>query len=62
MNKVIEPCAKVWFANKFLSLERVVFFLKASLLQFSGVIEPFNAEWCLVDDCCHSSNKLGSIN
>ena len=62
MNKVIEPCAKVWFANKFLSLGRVVFFIKLLLLQFSGVIEPFNAEWCLVDDYCHSSNKLGFIN
>ena len=61
MNKVIEPCAKVWFANKFLSLGRVVFF-KLLLLQFSGVIGPFNDEWFLVDDCCHSSNKLGFIN
>ena len=62
MNKVIEPCAKFWFANKCLSLGRVVFVIKLLLLQFSELIEPFNAEWCLVDDCCHSSNKLGFIN
>ena len=62
MNKLIEPCAKVWFANKVLSLGRGVFFFVLLLLQFSGVIEPFNAEWCLVNECCHSSNKLGFIN
>ena len=62
MNQVIEQCSKVWFANKCLSLGRVVFFIKLLLLQFSGVIEPFNAEWCLVDDCCHSSNRLRFIN
>ena len=35
---------------------------KLLLLRFSGVIEPFNAEGCLVDDCCPSSNRLGFIN
>ena len=44
MNQVIAPCEKVWFAINILSLGRVVCFFKLILLQFSGVIEPFNAE------------------
>ena len=62
MNQVIEPCSKVWFANKFLSLRRGFFLKKLHLLRFSGVIEPLNAEWCLVDYCYHSSNRLWCIN
>ena len=35
---------------------------KLPLLCFSGLIETFNTEWCLVDDCLQSSKRLGFIN
>ena len=55
-------CKGLVFYPIFVLWEGRVGVFKLPLLQFSGVIETFNTEWCLVDDCFQISYRLGFIN
>ena len=46
----------------FVIWEGCVGVFKLLLLRFSGVIENFNTEWFLVDDCFQISYRIGFIN
>ena len=50
------------FYQIFFIWEGCVGVFKLPLLRFSGVIETFNTDWCLVDDCFQISYRLGFIN